>query len=136
MTTRESLSISLRESVHLGISKRTDFPLVLPKCALLIIDVQRYCCERASSDYYEKESLPQMIANIERLVNLFRQERDQSVMSDERSATNFSNDETRHPTNPTNLLLRGCEVIFVAIQSLTRDGRDMSLDYKLSGLLS
>lgn len=130
-TTSGSPLMSLRESVQLGISKRTDFPLVLSKCALLIIDVQRYCCEKAASDYYEKESLPQMITNIERLVDLFRQERDRSVTYDT-STSNSSNDETLSPKS-VNSFIRGCEVIFVAIQSLTRDGRDMSLDYKLSG---
>lgn len=51
-----------------------------------------------------------MLSNIQRLLQVFRDWRDSS-------------------TNST----VGCEVIFTAIQSLTNDARDVSLDYKLSG---
>ena len=117
-------SSCLRESVQIGISKRTDFSLHRDKVALLIIDVQRYCCNAGSTcsssdddhhhydstEYYQTESLPRMMSNIERLLETFRTFRDL-------------------PSKGRN----GCEVIFTAIQSLTMDGRDISLDYKLSG---
>ena len=51
-----------------------------------------------------------MVSNVQRLLEFFRSLRDSSAN-----------------------LTMGCEVIFTAIQSLTSDGRDMSLDYKLSG---
>lgn len=134
-------SLSLRESVRLGISKRTDFPLVLSKCALLVIDVQRYCCEKSVSDYYDRESLPRMLRNIELLVDRFREERDQNVTDE--AAGNDDGNATREPPNDdddgdgaprkVSTAARGCEVIFVMIRSSTKDGRDMSLDYKLSG---
>jgi ureidoacrylate peracid hydrolase len=103
--------MSLREAVRLGYSKRTDFPIMKSKAALLIIDVQRYCCDGSSaeSSYYAQHALPQMKNNIMNLLSVFRSERDGVSLP------------------------RGCEVIFVVIQSMTRDRRDLSLDYKLSG---
>lgn len=101
---------SLRELVQAGVSRRIDFPLVKTKAALLIIDVQKYCCEKkGTSEYYANESLPRMLSNIQLLIKAFRKHRD----------------ETKRK--------QGCEVIFTMIQSATNDGRDISLDYKLSG---
>jgi ureidoacrylate peracid hydrolase len=89
----------------------------LSKAALLIIDVQKYCCNKVTTEYYQKESLPKMTSNIEIILSLFRQIRDQGV-TEERSLVPNSG---------------GCEVLFVMIQSRTKDGRDLSIDYKLSG---
>ncbi|KAG7338764.1 isochorismatase family protein [Nitzschia inconspicua] len=110
---------SLRESIRGGKSKRTDFPLVLSKAALLIIDVQRYCCGKVTTEYYQKDALPKMTSNIQILTELFRLQRD-----------------TAKPKGEPDALVPntcGCEVIFVMIQSKTNDGRDLSIDYKLSG---
>ncbi len=110
--------MSLVESIRAGVSKRTDFPLVASRSALLIIDVQRYCCELRPGvpDYYKNESLPRMLQNIQDLLGAFRKKRDSSGSDQsQESATGFP------------------EVIFVVIQSMTNDGRDMSIDYKLSG---
>ncbi len=108
------VSMNLREQVRLGVSKRSDFPLRPEKTALLVVDVQMYCCE-GGSEYYREESLPRMISNIESLLRRFRGLRD--------DVTESVGDGRR----------TGCEVIFTAIQALTNDGRDVSLDYKLSG---
>ena len=105
--TRTTLSTSLQELVRRGISKRTDFPLVPFKAALLILDVQEYCCSAPGPDYYHQQALPRMLQNIKLLLPAFRKHRDKSSY--------------------------GCEVIFTMIQAQTKDGRDISLDYKLSG---
>lgn len=114
-------SNSLRENVRLGVSKRTDFPLHRSKAALLIVDVQTYCCD-VESEYYKNEALPRMLANIERLLHDFRRLRDHNCSPD---STMDAMMDTASPA--------GCEVIFTAIHSLTNNGRDISLDYKLSG---
>jgi ureidoacrylate peracid hydrolase len=108
---------SLRESIRAGVSKRTDFPVVPSKAALLIIDVQQYCCDKVTTPYYRNEKLQQMTENIRVLADLFRMHRDK--------------DDTTQQQQPPNS--NGCEVIFVMIQSKTKDGRDLSIDYKLSG---
>jgi ureidoacrylate peracid hydrolase len=105
--TRTTLSTSLQGLVRRGLSKRTDFPLVISKAALLIIDVQEYCCSAPGPDYYHQHALPRMLQNIQLLLSAFRRHRDRSYV--------------------------GCEVIFTMIQAQTKDGRDISLDYKLSG---
>lgn len=114
-----SSSLSLRERVRLGLSKRTDFSLLKSKTALLIIDVQTYCCScdnKDASDYYATHALPQMVSKIQQLVSSFRRYRDDENYNNSGVGSNA-----------------GCEVIFTMIQSLTTDGRDVSLDYKLSG---
>ena len=142
------MSLSLRESIRAGVSNRYDFPLVLSKSALLIIDVQKYCCDSdvvvviddgddddddpnpnppKKKYYYKDEALPRMKQNIRDLLNKFREQRDCSyncTMDDPTTTTTTTTDinETGFP-----------EVIFVMIQSMTKDGRDMSIDYKLSG---
>jgi nicotinamidase-related amidase len=131
------MSLSLRESIRAGISNRYDFPLLLSKSALLIIDVQKYCCDGdvvvvidddddddepnpQKEFFYKDEALPRMKQNIRDLLNKFREQRDRSycTMDDTTTATTTNG----FP-----------EVIFVMIQSMTKDGRDMSIDYKLSG---
>jgi ureidoacrylate peracid hydrolase len=109
------MSTSIRDHVILGVSKRTDFPLRPHATALLVIDVQSYCCE-GGSKYYREDSLPRMISNIEALLKTFRSLRDNAVT-----------------LNVSEAKRNGCEVIFTAIQALTKDARDVSLDYKLSG---
>ena len=92
--------------------------MVPSRTALLIIDVQKYCCEKVTTHYYQKEKLQQMTGNISALVDLFRMRRDKE-------------DPSKEQVKPPNS--NGCEVIFVMIQSNTKDGRDLSIDYKLSG---
>lgn len=102
--------------MKLGASLRSDFPLQSDKTALLVIDVQTYCCD-GGTEYYRDLSLPRMISNIEDLLRAFRSRRDDPRVT------------SSEQTDPNT----GCEVIFTAIQSQTMDGRDTSLDYKLSG---
>ena len=133
--------MSLRESVKLGITKRTDFLIHKERAALLIIDVQKYCCgveEGPSSSegllpsYYAGESLPRMRKNIATLLSTFRTERDGKIRVGSNSNGGCDGESGDGPKYPQQYD-RGCEVIFVVIQSLTRDRRDLSLDYKLSG---
>lgn len=100
--------MSLLERVKPGISRRVDFALRRSKCALLIIDVQSYLTY-PEHDYFHQVALPKAIQNIEKLATQFRSIRDASSTSS------------------------GCEVLFIYLQSLTKDRRDISLDYKLSG---
>jgi ureidoacrylate peracid hydrolase len=112
-TTRIITACSLRELVQMGVSKRTDFPLRNSRTALLIIDVQTFCCDGVDVAYYQETSRPRMLSNIQSLLQSFRKHRDAA-------------------TTKTTISC-GCEVIFTMIQSQTKDGRDSSLDYKLSG---
>jgi ureidoacrylate peracid hydrolase len=98
--------MSLRTSVKPGVSRRADFPLRRHATALLIIDVQRYL-SYPDQEYYSQDSFPRAVKNIDRLIKRFRSIRDTSE--------------------------RGCEIIFTHLQSSTKDRRDISIDYKLSG---
>jgi ureidoacrylate peracid hydrolase len=83
-------------------------PLVLGESAIIIIDVQNFCCHPKGGEWvterptsYFLERLPHVIGNIRALLEAARQS--------------------------------GVECIFTVIESLTADGRDRSLDYKVSG---
>ena len=109
----KGMATSLAECVVPGRSKRTDFPLTRSKVALLIIDIQKYLSQPSSvqeeeeNSYFYKVALPRTVSNIERLLKTVRQHRDEEG--------------------------KGCEVVFVYLEALTSDCRDVSLDYKLSG---
>lgn len=102
---------SLRRQVRAGVSQRSDFPLRSETAALLVIDIQQYL-SCADHPYFSRESLPRMLQNTNLLMNTFRQVRDSL------------------PAESC-----GCEVIFTYLQAATKDGRDISVDYKLSGPL-
>jgi nicotinamidase-related amidase len=119
--------MSLRRRVRRGLSKREDFPLEPDKAALLIIDIQRYLSPSEDKDdkvdqeddektYYYRKAFWSAVDNIRKLCSAFRSIRDHR-------AAGSSGDETTG----------GCEVVFVYLQAATKDGRDISLDYKLSG---
>jgi ureidoacrylate peracid hydrolase len=92
-----------------------ELPLVEGRSALLIVDVQNYCCHRNGGEFaglsaaafearfggffqqFERSALP----NLKRLIAACR--------------------------------AAGVEVLYTTIESLTRDGRDRSLDYKITG---
>ena len=87
-----------------------EVPLVLGESALLVIDMQNYCCDPRGGEWSDGaeeptahylETLPRVLGNIHGLLGAARR--------------------------------RGVECIFTTIESLTADGRDRSLDYKLSG---
>ncbi|HJN60207.1 MAG TPA: cysteine hydrolase, partial [Alphaproteobacteria bacterium] len=94
-----------------------EVPLEPGRSALLIVDVQNYCCARTGGavvdlseadfeagygEYFrrlEKETIP----NLQSLIGACREV--------------------------------GVEVIYTVIEALTRDGRDRGLDYKITGFL-
>lgn len=87
-------------------------PVIADRTALLIIDVQKYCAQRDGGEF-EGHDLGPYEYYFERLEN--------QVL-------------------PNIQALQGCfrdggwEIVFTMIECLTRDGRDRSLDYKISGL--
>uniref|UniRef100_A0A7S3L5M0 Isochorismatase-like domain-containing protein n=1 Tax=Amphora coffeiformis TaxID=265554 RepID=A0A7S3L5M0_9STRA len=105
--------MSLAKRVVPGVSTRGDFPVVGARSALLVIDVQKHTSlphseeGAAQNPYFFNEACPAAVENIAKLVESFRIVRDESK--------------------------NGSEVIWTYLQSATRDGRDISLDYKLSG---
>ena len=116
------VNMTLRDQVVPGSSKRGDFTLVGRKTALLVIDMQQFLCEPSTPEeeqsYLFQTALPPALDQIQILVDAFRTARDGGCDDPHQSTTN---------TNT------GYEVIFVYLQSATLDGRDISLDYKLSG---
>jgi nicotinamidase-related amidase len=76
-----------------------------------------------------------MLKNIRHLLGAFRKKRDGSTkdfgveMGDDCDSSELQLQEDQHQKFPAGFP----EVIFVIIQSMTNDRRDMSLDYKLSG---
>ena len=118
-------SPSLASQVIPGVSSRYDYPLVASKTALLVVDIQDYLSTPTNDttttttttttnpeEYLFKTALPQAIPNIVQLVSTIRSLRDDIN----------AQDSLTHP-----------EVVFTYVQSQTKDSRDVSLDYKLSG---
>lgn len=108
----------LRDVVLPGISSRSEFRLQSKKSALLVIDIQTYLSapddeqKAAEKAFFYQESLPRAVRNINKLAQAFRVIRDDPDTFDQHT---------------------GCEVIFTYLQSSTVTGRDISMDYKLSG---
>jgi ureidoacrylate peracid hydrolase len=96
-----------------GLSR--DVPVVPGQTALLFIDVQNYVMP-GGGEYAGLDP-----AEVEACYGYF-----------------FREMETRGLPNMRRLQAacreRGIEVLYTVIESLTQDGRDMSLDYKISGL--
>lgn len=110
--------MSLAQTVVPGVSKRDEYQLVGDKCALLIVDVQKYLSEDLSSSqemtpekhWFYEDACPAAVSNIVKIVEAFR------LIRDDKAGRKS-----------------GYEVLFTYLQSATKDGRDVSLDYKLSG---
>jgi ureidoacrylate peracid hydrolase len=92
-----------------------DVPVERGQTALLFIDVQNFCAIRQGSEY---KGLPP--AEFESRLGFY-----------------FAQLETRAVPNMQRLQAAcrkaGIEVMYAVIESLTRDGRDRSLDYKITG---
>ncbi len=92
-----------------------EIPLVRAQSALLFVDVQNFCAERAGGmvtsasgsnenrnyDWYFNELKTRIVPNMQKLQTTCRRAK--------------------------------VEVLYTTIESLTKDGRDRSLDYKISG---
>ncbi len=93
-----------------------EVPLVLGRSALLLVDMQNYCCRREGGEYRGMDA--ETVA--ERFGSFFR-----TLETTTLPAIRRLQEVCRRA---------GIEVIFTVIESLTLDGRDRSLDYKISGL--
>jgi nicotinamidase-related amidase len=133
-----------RTTIIPGVSRRGDVAIDLTRCALVVVDIQKYLCpcgggdEQSDDDDDKKKSLkyysehyqdqfPKVLSNIVELIKAFRSVRDGRDAS-------VDQDGTSHPTAAA-ASCAACEVIFTYLQSQTVDRRDISLDYKLSGPL-
>ncbi len=92
-----------------------EVPVVPAAAALLIIDVQNYCASRQGSEF--KDVLPEVFE--EKLGYYFSSLEEVGLPNMQRLQA-----ASRHAK---------IEVMYTMIQSLTRDGRDRSLDYKITG---
>jgi ureidoacrylate peracid hydrolase len=130
-----------RTTIIPGVSRRGDVAIDLTRCALVVVDIQKYLCpcggddeqsddeddkKKKSLKYYSEhyqEQFPKVLANIVELVEAFRSVRDGRDASVEPGSTAAC------------AACATCEVIFTYLQSQTVDRRDISLDYKVSGPL-
>jgi ureidoacrylate peracid hydrolase len=96
-----------------GLSR--DVPVVLGRTALLFIDVQNYVMP-GGGEYAGMDA-----AEVTRRYGYFFDEMEQRGLPNMRRLQQACR-------------ARGIEVMYTVIESLTQDGRDLSLDYKISGL--
>lgn len=92
-----------------------EVPLVADQCALLFIDVQNFCAHRLGGEFAGLSD-----AEFEKRYRPFFDQLDQVVVPNmQRLQAGFRR--------------REIEVMYTTIESLTADGRDRSLDYKITG---
>jgi len=94
-----------------------DVPLEPGRSALLIVDVQNYCCARTGSAFQDMNETEFEA----KYGDYFRRLKSQTIPN-------------------MQALIGACraaqvEVIYTVIEALTRDGRDRGLDYKITGFL-
>lgn len=87
-------------------------PVIAERTALLIIDVQKYCAQRDGSEFEGHDMAP--------YEHYFERLESQVLPNIQALQASFRDG--------------GREIVYTMIESLTRDGRDRSLDYKISGL--
>jgi nicotinamidase-related amidase len=94
-----------------------DLPLIPGSSALLIIDIQNYCCRRDGGMFKGLEP-----GRVEREFGSYLERLEEIVVPNLQRAI---------------AACRGArvEVVYTTIEALTTDGRDRSLDYKISGVL-
>jgi ureidoacrylate peracid hydrolase len=92
-----------------------DVPLVAGRCALLFVDTQNYNCRPDGGQYRDLSA-----KELERTYGYF-------------FATLYHVAVPNWIKLQTAFRAAGIEVLYTVIQSLTADGRDRSLDYKISG---
>lgn len=92
-----------------------DVPLVADQSAILFIDVQNFCARRDGGEFSHLSD-----AEIEEKYGFYFNQLDTVALPNmQRLQTAFRD--------------AGIEVLYTTIESLTVDGRDRSLDYKISG---
>ncbi|WP_419913130.1 isochorismatase family cysteine hydrolase [Hoeflea sp.] len=92
-----------------------DVPLVAEQSALLFVDVQNFCVRREGGEF--KDVADDDIAG--KYGYYFDRLRSSAIPNMQRLQSAFRN--------------AGIEVLYTTIESLTKDGRDRSLDYKITG---
>jgi len=91
-------------------------PLMVQSAALLIIDVQHYCAFPGEGEWSHID--PERVPEDKRYY--FRQIKNVVLPNIKRLQETFRK--------------AGAEVIYTVVESLTKNGRDRSLDYKISGI--
>jgi ureidoacrylate peracid hydrolase len=92
-----------------------ELPLVPDQSALLFIDVQNYCGRREGGEFKDIAA-----AELEAKYGWFFGQLDAHVLANMRALQRA-------------FRAHDIEVMYTVIESLTKDGRDMSLDYKITG---
>jgi len=92
-----------------------DIPLVRARAALLFVDVQNFCCRRDGGEF---AGMP--AAEIEEKYGYFFERLERLAIPNMRRLQ-------------AGFRAAGIEVMYTTIESLTLDGRDRSLDYKITG---
>lgn len=96
-----------------GLSR--DVPLIPKQSALLFIDVQNYCAHREGSEFKELAT-----GEIEEGIDWYFSMLERTVIPNMQQLQQACRDAD-------------IEVLYTTIESLTKDGRDRSLDYKITG---
>ncbi len=92
-----------------------DIPIQPESSALLIIDVQNFCCHREGGEYAKLSD-----SEFEKSYgNFFRKIWEDTIPNIKNLQNGFRS--------------AGIEVLYTTIENLTKDGRDRSLDYKITG---
>ncbi|WP_319583086.1 isochorismatase family cysteine hydrolase [uncultured Pseudodesulfovibrio sp.] len=92
-----------------------EVPLVPSQSALLFIDVQNFCCRRDGGEFSDLSE-----AEREAKYGYFFDHMESTILPNmQRLQAGFR--------------AKGVEVLYATIESLTKDGRDRSLDYKITG---
>jgi ureidoacrylate peracid hydrolase len=94
-----------------------EIPVVPERSALLYIDVQNYNARADGGEYRQEGLTPQQA---EEKYDYFFKRLQEVVIPNMQLLQNACRDE-------------GIEVLYTTIESLTKDGRDRSLDYKITG---
>ena len=96
-----------------GLSR--EVPVEPQQAALLVIDVQNYCAHRQGGEFKKLTA-----AELEERYGYYFDRLDRTAIPNMRRLIEACR-------------ARGVEVIYAVIESLTKEGRDRSLDYKISG---
>ena len=94
-----------------------EIPIVPGRSALLYIDVQNYNARTDGGEYKDEGLSPEQA---EQKYDYFFRQLNEVVIPNMQLLQNACR-------------RKGIEVLYTTIESLTRDGRDRSLDYKISG---
>ena len=94
-----------------------DIPIVAHRAALLYIDVQNYNARADGGEYKDEGLTPEQAQ--EKNVYFFNQLQETVIPNMQRLQKTCRR--------------KGIEVLYTTIESMTKDGRDRSLDYKITG---